>query len=199
MSETVRKLILASTSPRRRDLLREAGFGFSVEPPGVVERGLENETPAEQARRLARDKARAVASRVAEGSCVLAADTLVVLDGVVLGKPRDERHAVEMLLQLAGRTHEVLTGFAVALATEGPVEVGVERSRVELRTLSRAEAETYAATGEPLDKAGAYALQGLGGRVVAAVEGLRSNVLGLPLEAVVPILEALGVKRLCRT
>jgi septum formation protein len=201
-SETTRTLVLGSGSPRRRDLLREAGFAFRVVTPGIDEESLPHEAPADLARRLAEAKGRAVAARVPESSCILAADTLVVLEGDVLGKPRDTADAADMLLRLAGRTHVVLTGYSIAVPALGRHESGVVESRVRMRAVDPAEAHAYASGGEPLDKAGAYAVQGEGGRFVASVEGSLSNVIGLPLEAVVPCLEALGVERTvatCRT
>ncbi len=120
-------------------------------------------------------------------------DTTVVLDGEVLGKPADEAEAVTMLLSLAGRTHTVYTGYCLAVAGIDVTESGIDASRVSLRPVSRAEAEAYAATGEPLDKAGAYALQGRGSGFVTAVEGLRSTVIGLPLEHVVDVLTRFAI------
>jgi len=116
-----------------------------------------------------------------------------VIDRVLLGKPRDRAEAVEMLLRLAGRTHRVLTGFALVVAGLAREESGVEESLVRMHAVDRATAESYAATGEPLDKAGAYAAQGAGGRFVAEIRGSRTNVIGLPLEALAPRLAALGV------
>jgi septum formation protein len=189
------QLILASGSARRKELLRQAGFSFTVIVPSVEESPLPGESPERCAQRLARTKADAVAERVPPGRCVLAADTIVVLKGEPLGKPRDRSDAVTMLLRLAGCTHRVITGFAASRrGPRGKEECGgFEESRVRMRDVSREEAEGYAATGEPLDKAGAYAVQGLGGQFVEAVEGSRSNVIGLPLERVVPLLERLGI------
>ncbi len=199
MREAGRRLILASRSPRREALLREAGFQFEQAAPDVCEAARPGEAPESQAQRLALLKARAVAERAEPDSCVLAADTLVVIDECVLGKPRDPAEAVEMLLRLAGRRHRVLTGFALLIPRTGRHEVGLEESAVQLRHLSPEEAHAYVASGEPLDKAGAYALQGEGSRFVEAVTGSRSNVIGLPLEVVVPRLERLAVRRRCRS
>jgi len=170
--------VLASTSPRRRELLAGAGFRFQVASPDVDESALAGESPESLARRLALAKAHAVAP---------------VIDRVLLGKPRDRAEAVEMLLRLAGRTHRVLTGFALVVAGLAREESGVEESLVRMHAVDRATAESYAATGEPLDKAGAYAAQGAGGRFVAEIRGSRTNVIGLPLEALAPRLAALGV------
>ncbi len=185
------KLVLASGSPRRKDLLREAGFAFSIEVPTIDETEHDGETPEAYTERVARAKASAVASGLPDGLCVLGADTVVVLDGETLTKPVDEGDAATMLLRLAGREHRVLTGFALLL---GAAEFcGIEESRVRMRHVDPEEARSYAATGEPLDKAGAYALQGEGGRFVESVQGSRSNVIGLPLERIHPLLGRLGV------
>jgi septum formation protein len=189
-----RELVLASGSPRRRDLLESAGFRFRVDVPEVDESALPGEAPAGLVRRLALLKARAVARRWPEGACVLASDTVVVIDDQVLGKPQSPERAVEMLLRISGRTHTVYTGYAAIVRAEQREEAGVDASRVTLRPVGTDEALRYAASREPLDKAGGYAVQGQGGRFVTAIEGSRSNVIGLPLESVVPLLHALGVR-----
>ncbi|MEX2208432.1 MAG: Maf family protein, partial [Myxococcota bacterium] len=127
-------------------------------------------------------------------ACVLAADTLVVVDADVLGKPRDADEAAEMLLRIQGRTHRVLTGFALVVRALGVEEHGVVESEVRMHAVGRETARAYALSGEPLDKAGAYAAQGEGGRFVAEIRGSRTNVIGLPMEAVVPLLAKLGVE-----
>jgi septum formation protein len=189
-------LILASGSARRRDLLREAGFRFRVLAPEIEEATLPGESPETRTRRLAIQKAEAVARRSPPGSWILAADTVVLIDHETLGKPRDIEEAASMLLRLAGRAHVVITGFALARAGEEPLRAacGIEASRVHMRAVSRPEALAYATTGEPMDKAGAYALQGIGARFVEEVEGSRSNVVGLPLERVIPLLERHGIR-----
>ncbi|MCP4007376.1 MAG: septum formation protein Maf [bacterium] len=189
-------LVLASTSPRRRELLTQAGFRFQLEKPGIDEFELPGESPEEQAQRLASEKGRAVADRMESGLCVLSADTLVVIDRQVLGKPVDEAEAARMLLSLAGRTHRVLTGFALILTGTERFEVAVIESLVHMHPVTPEEAKAYAHGGEPLDKAGAYAVQGEGGRFVAGIDGSRTNVIGLPLEAVTPRLDAFGVRRM---
>jgi septum formation protein len=199
-----RPFILASGSPRRRELLREACFEPRIVAPEVDETPRRAEPADALALRLALEKARAVAAGVSEPACVLAADTVVVIGDELLGKPQDAEDAARMLLRLAGRTHRVLTGFAlVATGDDLPaalrVQHGVEESRVTMRPVSAAEAREYAATGEPLDKAGAYAAQGIGARFVESIAGSRSNVIGLPLERVVPLLERLGVRPACRS
>ncbi len=173
-----RRLILASGSPRRRRLLEELGLRFDVRPVDVDESAGEDENPVSYVERLARVKAGAEA-RV--GELIVGADTTVVLDGRLLGKPADPEAAREMLRCLAGREHTVLTGVAVYDADERRLESGIERSRVRIASITQAEIDWYVATGEPLDKAGAYAIQGLGALFVDAVDGNYSNVVGLPL------------------
>lgn len=193
MHEKRRALVLASSSPRRRELLAAAGFEFEIAEPDIDEIAGPGEAPEAQARRLALEKAQAVAARFPEESCVLAADTLVVVDEDVLGKPRDPDEAVEMMLRIQGRTHRVLTGFAFVVRALGVVESEVVESVVRMHAVDRDTARAYARSGEPLDKAGAYAAQGEGGRFVAGISGSRSNVIGLPMEAVVDRLARLGV------
>ncbi|MBW2280260.1 MAG: septum formation inhibitor Maf [Deltaproteobacteria bacterium] len=192
MDEPRRVLILASTSPRRRELLAHAGLQFELEAPDVDESAQPGEAPEAMAERVARLKAETVAKRAGPGRVVLAADTVVVLGGDVLGKPRDVEEASAMLLRLAGHTHRVLTGYSLRCGDE--IRAGVEQSRVRMRQVTPAEARAYAATGEPLDKAGAYAVQGRGGRFVESIDGSRSNVIGLPIEVLVPLLAGFGVR-----
>ena len=184
------RLILASASPRRAELLRAAGFVFDVQPPGVDERLLPGEAPAAHVLRLAREKAlQAGCGR--PDTVVLAADTVVVIDGLVLGKPADDQDAAEMLRRLSGRTHEVLTG--VAVCANGETSTGLERTEVRFITLSEAEIAWYVPTGEPRGKAGAYAIQGLASRFVDRIEGSYSNVVGLPVALVSQMLKNVGL------
>jgi septum formation protein len=187
-------LVLASGSPRRRALLTGAGVRFEVEPADVVERRGRGERPEAFATRLARDKARAVAQRLGPRPprLVLGADTIVVLDGDVLGKPDDVEHAAALLGRLAGRTHRVITAVAVVETDGGRTRDTRVESRVTLRRASAREIRDYAAGGEPLDKAGAYALQGEGRRFVQKVEGSESNVIGLPVEETLALLRRAG-------
>jgi septum formation protein len=187
------RLVLASGSPRRRLLLSIAGYEFDIVPPDIEESQNSGEPAEDFVTRMATEKAVAVAADQAEGTVVLALDTIVVRDGSILGKPVDEAEAASMLVSLSGRTHTVLTAHCLAIAGIGVSDSGIDAARVTLRTVSRAEAEQYAATGEPLDKAGAYALQGRGGGFVTGVEGLRSTVIGLPLEHVVDVLTRHGI------
>lgn len=185
------RLILASGSPRRAELLRAAGFVFDAQPQQVDERLLLGEEPAAHVLRLAREKALLADCR-GPGTLVLAADTIVVIDGVVLGKPADDREAAQMLRRLSGRAHEVLTG--VALRGDGRLIAEVERTAVRFLPLSEAEIAWYVATGEPRDKAGAYAIQGLGSRFVDRIDGSYSNVVGLPVARVYRMLREVGVE-----
>lgn len=186
-------LVLASGSPRRRLLLSIAGYEFAVVSPDIEEILGRGETAEEFVVRMAREKAAAVAGRQVDGTHVLAFDTSVVLDGRILGKPQDKSDAAAMLLSLAGRSHVVLTGYCLFQAGSDDEEWGIDAARVTLRRVSPTEAEAYAASGEPMDKAGAYALQGKGGGFVTKVEGLRSTVIGLPLEHVVDLLARRGI------
>jgi len=188
--DPVANLILASSSPRRHLLLSAAGYQFDVRSPDVDEAVLGSEDPDRMVVRLARAKALAVATD--DGTVVLGADTTVVLDQAILGKPADEQDAVDMLLSIAGRTHLVITGWALA-QSGAIVEDGFETTLVSMHAIERNAAEAYAASGEPLDKAGAYALQGDGSRFVGSLSGSRSNVVGLPLKPVVSALRRAGV------
>jgi septum formation protein len=183
-------LILASASPRRRDLLTRAGVAFEVLPADVPEERGTGEAPETFASRLAEAKARAVASLVGAEPrrWVLGADTIVVLGAMVLGKPRDPEHAVELLSQLLGQTHRVLTAVSLVASDTGEARTALVESRVRMLTATAAEVQAYVATGEPLDKAGAYALQGEGRRFVAEVEGSETNVIGLPLDETLELL-----------
>lgn len=176
----MKKIILASASPRRRELLRQVGLQFSVAPADVDESIMPGETAEQYAVRIALDKARAAAKRAAEG-LVIAADTIVVLDGEIMGKPVDRRDAERMLSMLSGRMHRVITGVAVVEARSGRESVKSAATKVWFRDLSSAEIAAYAATGEPLDKAGAYGIQGKGALLVEKIEGCYFNVVGLPL------------------
>ncbi len=184
-------VVLASASPRRRDLLARVVWPYTIRPADLDETALPGENPRAHVERLAREKACAV-SREHPGEWVLGADTVVVLGDRILGKPGDERAASAMLSALQGRTHEVLTG--VSWVRDGSVRAsGVASSNVRFRPMTDAEIAAYAATTEPLDKAGAYALQGRGGAFVAGVEGEISNVIGLPLEFTARLSRAAGV------
>lgn len=184
------RLVLASSSPRRREILLSLGLPFDVRATDVDETLLPGESAFDAAERLARAKAGAAA--VGEpGALVVAADTLVVLEGQALGKPKDRADARRMLVSLEGRAHDVVTG--VACARGGRIVSGRETTRVVFAPMSSSEIEEYAATGEPDDKAGAYAMQGVGGFFVERVEGSPSNVVGLPVRLLYRLARELGV------
>jgi septum formation protein len=182
-------IVLASGSPRRKQLLEMLRIPFRVIPPNVDERVLPGESPDGYVTRLSRAKAEAVAPR-APGDVILAADTTVVLDGAIFEKPASPAHAVEMLTQLQGRTHDVLTAVAVEL--DGAIDQALDVSHVTFRPVDRASLEAYVATGEPLDKAGAYAIQGLGAPLIERVEGDFFGVMGLPLRLALDLLARFG-------
>jgi len=185
----VNPIILASGSPRRKQLLEMLHIPFRVIPPDVDEHVLPGERADAYVTRLSRAKAEAVAPR-APGDVILAADTTVVLDGKIFEKPKSPADAVRMLLELQGRTHEVLT--AVAVARDGELAQALDVSRVTFRPADRATLEAYVATGEPLDKAGAYAIQGLGAPLIERVEGDFFGVMGLPLRLALDLLARFG-------
>lgn len=183
-------LVLASRSPRRAQLLEMLGLAFDTLPADVDESEHPEGSPGEIAEYLASEKARAVA-RQRPDALVIGSDTMVVADGQVLGKPVDEADAVEMLLRLQGREHRVETGIAVA-APDGRLESSVEGIRVRFRPFDRRTAEAYVATGEPLDKAGSYGIQGYGATIVDWIEGDFFAVMGLPIARMISLFRALG-------
>jgi septum formation protein len=185
------KLILASASPRRRELLTQAGYRFEVQASSVPESRRPEEDAIRFATRLAREKAEEVFARH-QPAIVLGADTVVVCDGEVMGKPADSADAERMLLLLAGRTHQVVTGVAVVWGSNSSpeIEVAAELTQVTMRTLSPEEVSHYVASGEPMDKAGAYAIQGYAAQWIPRISGDYFNVVGLPLALVAAMLEA---------
>jgi septum formation protein len=199
-------LVLASASPRRRELLAQAGFSFEVHPAHIPEEPLEGEDPFAYVTRLAREKAQVVFLELTDANgtagetrldtessmTVLGADTTVTLDNAILGKPEDAADAARMLRLLSGRTHRVITG--VALVTAQGVEVAAEATAVSFLALSDEDIAAYVATGEPMDKAGAYAIQGRAARWIPRIEGCYFNVVGLPLALVTTLLESRNQK-----
>lgn len=181
LGRTPPPLILASSSPRRIEALTRLGLRFETAHPSLDESPLRRETPLAHVRRLARAKARTVAASYPR-SWVLAADTVVAVDGVIFGKPRDPREARRMLSRLSGRWHEVLTAMALVRESKRAEHLLVSRTRVRFRKLSEREIRWYVASGEPADKAGAYAIQGKGGLFIDRIVGSPSNVVGFPLE-----------------
>jgi septum formation protein len=186
--------VLASSSPRRLELLARVGLAPEVVAPEVDESVLPEESPEATARRLAVAKGVAAAARLGAPAFVVAADTVVALDGEALGKPADAAEAARMLERLSGRTHAVHTGFVVLAPGGGRVD-DVVTTRVHVRPLAPREVAGYVASGEPFGKAGAYAIQGIGACLVRRVEGSVTNVIGLPLAEVLAALEALGGPR----
>jgi septum formation protein len=192
-------LVLASASPRRQELLRQAGIPFTVQPADLDETPLAGESPRQCAERLARAKALAVA-RDRPGDLILGADTVVAIDDIILGKPVDDGDAARMLRLLSGRMHHVITGVCLVTpvwsgqshtraARDPNVTVASETTLVKMLDLSNDEIREYIATGEPVDKAGAYAIQGHAGRWIPSIEGDYENVVGLPVKLVLRMLQ----------
>jgi len=189
------KLFLASASPRRAEILSDAGISFELLPVDVDESPVSGESAEAMCQRLAEAKARAAVARLgtlSEPAIVVAADTTVELGGEILGKPASLESAHEMLRRLSGKTHCVLTALALIRLPDGAARSAVERTEVRFAALEREEIEEYLATGEPMDKAGAYAIQGRGGRFVERVDGCYFNVVGLPLARLCRVLKELG-------
>tara|TARA_Y100000782_G_scaffold73841_1_gene79734 strand:+ start:11365 stop:11955 length:591 start_codon:yes stop_codon:yes gene_type:complete len=183
------KLVLASASPRRKELLKQIGVQFSVRPVDICEDVIAGETPLAYVSRLAEEKARACSIKGDE--VVLGSDTTVVLDGRIIGKPMCKARSIEILKALSGKTHQVLT--AVALIGKEQTNVVVVETDVTFRDISLQECESYWLTGEPIDKAGSYGIQGLGAVFVDKIEGSYSSVVGLPLSQTAELLKVAGV------
>jgi septum formation protein len=188
------RIVLASSSPRRAEILRQAGIPFEALATNSDESRRKNESPVELVLRLAKAKASAAASRIPGPAIVLGADTEVVVDGQVLGKPVTAEDARAMLRRLSGREHEVVTGLVAVRLPEKTLRVEHETTRVTFAAMSEEEIAAYIATGEPFDKAGAYAIQGIGGRYVSRIEGCYFNVMGLPLARLYRMLREMGWK-----
>ncbi|HUI76070.1 MAG TPA: Maf family protein, partial [Candidatus Acidoferrum sp.] len=186
------KLILASASPRRAEVLRDAGFAFTVLSSAVDETPMPGESPQDLVQRLAVAKAELVAARAVGPAIVIAADTVVTLEGAILGKPRTTEDARQMLEQLSGRTHSVFTGVSLIRLPDAERRQFVEVTQVHLASVSSEEVTRYLASGEPFDKAGAYAIQGRAGRFIPRIEGCYFNVVGLPLAHLCRTLVELG-------
>ena len=190
-------LVLASASPRRKELLASLGIDFQVVPSQAAEILLPNESPRQHVMRLSREKALEVAQRKAvTGRWFLGSDTIVLRDETILGKPTDTKDASAMLRSLSGRSHQVLSGYAIYDRSSETMEVEAVTTRVRFKELTDQEIAGYIATGEPFGKAGSYAIQGIGAFMIPAIEGSYSNVVGLPLCEVVAALERLGALRL---
>ena len=186
-------IILASNSPRRGELLRQIGLSFVTAPANVDEQVQAGESPESYVVRVALDKARAAAAKAGSG-VIIAADTIVVLGDRILGKPADRHDAELMLSLLSGRTHIVITGLAVIDAAAGKTATGTSLTRVWFRDLSQDEITSYVMTGEPLDKAGAYGIQGKGALFVKQIEGCYYNVVGLPLSLLGELLRNFSIR-----
>jgi len=190
------KIVLASSSPRRRELLEKVGIRFSVIPSLLDEIPREDETPHNFALRASREKAIAVARDQNSDCVVIGADTIVVINGEILGKPRDEEDARFILKKISGREHKVITGFSIARPKMEVLHREFVESRVKIKILAPWEIEGYINTKEPMDKAGAYGVQGIGAFMVQEIYGSYTNVVGLPLAQLVGALTKLGILKL---
>jgi septum formation protein len=186
-------VVLASSSPRRRELLERAGLQFTIDPSETDEKLDDSRGPEELAKLISSMKARSAAQRH-PGSIIIAADTFGVLDGKLLGKPCDAADAQEMLRRMSGKCHLVLTGFTILDSESGKAVSRVVKTKVYFNELSSGQIDEYVATGEPLDKAGAYAIQGLGAGMVEKIEGDYFNVVGLPVSALARELKKFGIE-----
>jgi septum formation protein len=185
------RFVLASKSPRRSEMLRKLGFDLDIIPSGAEENPIPGETPREHVIRLAEAKAQDIGSRYPD-QWIIAADTIVFINGSILGKPRDQGEALEMLCLLSGREHFVLTGFSVRHIGKGMGEHQAVETAVRVKALLPAEMKWYVETGEPFDKAGGYAAQGIGSFMIESIRGSYTNVVGLPLCELVQMLSRLG-------
>jgi septum formation protein len=187
------RIVLASSSPRRRELLSTLGLGFDVIHPSSDEAVSGNETPEDFVLRVSAEKASSVSRTLGEGVVVIGADTVVVVDGEILGKPRDPEDASSMLRKLSGKEHHVYTAFSIVRPKNEILHSEIVDTRVRVKPLAASEIEGYIKTGEPMDKAGAYGIQGIGSFMVGGFEGSYSNVVGLPVEELLAALKKLGI------
>lgn len=187
-----KRIILASSSPRRKALLEETGLSFDICPADIDEDIRQGESPLEHTLRLAEEKAKEVAKKIKQG-WTIGADTIVFIDNRILGKPSDTNEAREMLNLLSGRRHKVVTAFCILNASTGKKILKAVESAVKIKKLTDKEIDDYIKTGEPLDKAGAYAAQGIGSFMIENIEGSYTNVVGLPMEELKQALNKLGV------
>jgi len=185
------RLILASRSPRRYELLKQVGLDFEVVPSRVIEDFVHTESPQDHVIRLAEAKAQDVAKGYPD-RWVIAADTIVYINGSILGKPKNRKEAIEMLHNLSGQEHWVMTGFSVCHLEKGKNDKEAVQTAVKMKTLDPTEMEWYVQTGEPFDKAGGYAIQGIGSFMIESIRGSYTNVVGLPLCELVQMLDRLG-------
>ena len=187
------KIVLASSSPRRKELLETVGIKFEVINPSAEETVIRDETPEEFALRVSIEKASSVSRRLKEDRVVVGADTIVVMDGEILGKPSDEAEAALMLNKISGREHRVLTAFSILRPQDEVLHSEIVATRVRVKPLAAHEIEGYIKTGEPMDKAGAYGIQGVGSFMVREIEGSYTNVVGLPLVELLQAFRNLGI------
>ena len=187
-----KRITLASSSPRRKALLQEVGLSFDIYHSNIDEDIKKGESPTEHCLRLAEEKTKAAAKKV-KNCWILGADTIVFIDNSILGKPSDIKEAKEMLSLLSGRYHKVVTAFCILNASTGKKVKRVVESRVKIKNLTDKEIADYIKTGEPLDKAGAYAVQGIGSFMIESIEGSYTNVVGLPMEELKETLEEMGI------
>ncbi|MCI0480348.1 MAG: Maf family protein [Candidatus Dadabacteria bacterium] len=187
------RIILASSSPRRRELLRNLGFAFDVIHPSADETVSGDEAPEDFALRASVEKASSVSRSLGEGAVVIGADTIVVVDGEILGKPEDPEEASSMLRKLSGKEHHVYTAFSIVRPKDEILHSEIVDTSVRVKPLAASEIEGYIKTGEPMDKAGAYGIQGIGSFLVRGIEGSYSNVVGLPVEELLAALKKLGI------
>lgn len=190
------RIILASTSPRRKELLQSVGIDFEIIEPSADESLMAKETPENYALRLSREKAISVSSNLDGNTLVIGADTIVVVDNEILGKPKNEEDARRMLNKISGRTHHVLTAFSITKPKDEVLHTHVVGTEVLVKTLEPDEIEGYIKTTEPMDKAGAYGIQGVGAFMVKEIKGSYTNVVGLPLVEVIEALKKLGALKL---
>jgi septum formation protein len=188
----MKRIVLASASPRRRELLDKIGLKFEVEPSNYAEDLRSGLSPDELARAISLEKARVVASKH-KNTVVIAADTFIVFRGKIMGKPGTEAEARKMLMMLSGKSHSVITGFTILDTDENKILTKSVETVVHIKNLTSGEIEAYVKSGEPLDKAGAYAIQGLGSVIVERIEGDYFNVIGLPLSALAEGLKEFGI------
>lgn len=188
-----RSFVLASSSPRRRQLLANVGLDFEVIEPEVCESAREGETPLDFAKRMAREKALDVSGSVPRGRIVVGGDTVVSVSGEILGKPNDEKDAFSMLQKLSGKTHEVITGFCVARSPSEVLHLGATSTEVRIKSLDSEVMRRYIKTGEPMDKAGSYAIQGAGSCLVEWIRGSYTGAVGLPLSELVSVLSDIEI------
>ncbi len=188
----MKKIILASASPRRKALLEQIGLKFTVDAAAQEDTGLAGQEPHRLAREISLKKAESVAGQYPD-AIIIAADTIGVIDGQILGKPESESEAQAMLASLSGKSHTVITGFTVLDTLTGEAVSRSVETIVHIRRITKSEIKAYVQTGEPLDKAGSYAIQGLGAVLVEKIEGDYFNVMGLPLAALAKVLKEFGV------